>query len=147
MSFATSFSDMNQLTSEDVKSLHQNHIHPIMVVEDDADIRELMKVMLESEGYFPITAENGEEALKLLSQIPKPCMILLDMMMPIMDGWTFSEETKKNVLYKNIPLLAVTAFADQITSKENFSGVVKKPIRIDLLLDLIRHYCPSEKLQ
>lgn len=138
---------MNQLSSEDVKYLHAKHIHPIMVIEDDEDIRELMKAMLEAEGYYPITASNGEEGFALLSQVPKPCMILLDMMMPIMDGWTFSEEAKKNSLYKSIPLLAVTAFADQITSKENFFGVLKKPIRVDLLLDIVRHHCPSEKLQ
>lgn len=138
---------MNDLSSEDVKYLHSKHIHPIMVIEDDDDIRELMKAMLEAEGYYPITAANGKEGLALLSQIPKPCMILLDMMMPVMDGWTFSAEAKKNSLYKSIPLLAVTAFADQITSKENFYGVLKKPIRIDILLDIVRHHCPSEKLQ
>lgn len=128
--------------------MHQNHSHPIMVIEDDDDIRELMKSLLEAEGYYPITAANGEEGLELLSNAPeKPCMILLDMMMPVMDGWTFSEETKKNALYKNIPLLAVTAFADQIALRENFQAVLKKPVRLDLLLDFVRHYCPSDKLQ
>ncbi|AZZ37585.1 hypothetical protein CIK05_12545 [Bdellovibrio sp. qaytius] len=130
--------------------LHHNnsHSHPIMVIEDDDDIRELMKSMLEAEGYSSITASNGEEGLELLSTTPeKPCMILLDMMMPIMDGWTFSEEAKKNVKYRNIPLLAVTAFSDQMTLRENFQGILRKPIRLDLLLDVVRHYCPSKKLQ
>lgn len=138
---------MDQLSSEDVKYLHQHHIHPLMVIEDDDDIRELMKAMLEAEGYYLVTASNGAEGFALLSQIPKPCMILLDMMMPIMDGWTFSEEAKKNSRYQSIPLLAVTAFAEQISSKDRFYGVLKKPIRLDLLLDLVRHHCPSEKLQ
>ena len=128
--------------------MHQNHSHPIMVIEDDDDIRELMKAMLEAEGYYSITASNGEEGLELLSQSEtKPCMILLDMMMPIMDGWTFAEVAKKNVQYRNIPLLAVTAFSDQMSLRENFQGVLKKPVRFDILLDIVRHYCPNEKMQ
>lgn len=132
---------MNQLSSEDVKVLNQHHIHPIMVIEDDDDIRELLKDVLEGEGYHLVTAANGAEGLDILSQIPKPCVILLDMMMPVMDGWTFSEETKKNLQYKNIPLLAITAFADKLAPKDRFYGVLKKPLRMDLLLDLIRHHC------
>lgn len=136
---------MSQLSSEDVKTLPENQIHPVMIIEDDDDIRDLMRTMLEAEGYHVVTAVNGADAFQLLSQVPKPCMILLDMMMPVMDGWTFSEEIKKNSKYSSIPLLVVTAFAEQITSKENFYGVVKKPLRFDLLLDLIRHHCPRER--
>lgn len=131
--------------SEDIKIQHKNKItHPILIIEDDEDIRDLMKAMLEAEGYHPFTASNGEEGFTVLSEISKPCMILLDMMMPIMDGWTFSDEIKKNSKYQNIPLLAVTAFAEQITAKEKFIGVLKKPVRLESLLNLVKQHCSSE---
>ncbi len=58
----------------------------ILVVEDDAGIREALRMILELEGYNIREASNGKEGLEVLKSMPRPCLILLDLMMPIMDG-------------------------------------------------------------
>jgi CheY-like chemotaxis protein len=68
---------------------------PILLVEDDADIRESLKGVLEDEGFSVQEASNGREALDVLLRTAIPCVILLDRMMPIMDGRQFLDELRK----------------------------------------------------
>jgi two-component system chemotaxis response regulator CheY len=112
----------------------------ILVVEDDGGIRETLKYALELEGYKVFTAANGRIAVDLLPKISKPCLILLDLMMPEMNGWEFVDAIEKDKELAAIPVVVVTAFADRSrTIKSN--GVIKKPVDLDVLYSVVKQWC------
>lgn len=112
----------------------------ILVIEDNRDIQESIKSALEFEGYTVFTADNGKIAIHLLDKIPRPCMILLDLMMPIMNGWEFVEEINKDQTCKGIPVIVVSAFGDK-QDTPNTEGFIKKPIDLDALLETVSSHC------
>ncbi len=112
----------------------------ILIVEDDEGIREALKLTLEFDGYHVESAENGKIGIERLSTIETPCLILLDLMMPVMDGWAFVEVMKKDMRLAAIPIVVVTAFANKAESV-NANHIIKKPVDTDLLLRLVRDYC------
>jgi CheY-like chemotaxis protein len=83
----------------------------ILVVEDDIDLRATLCDALDLEGYVTICAENGEAALRHLASGARPCVILLDLMMPVMDGWTFRQEMLKDPSLASIPVIVMSAAA------------------------------------
>jgi CheY-like chemotaxis protein len=113
----------------------------ILIVEDDAGIRDALKLMLEYSGYHVETAENGKAGIERLSEIETPCLILLDLMMPVMNGWEFADTMRKNVSHANIPIVVATAFSDKAQSFQNPSGIIKKPIDMDTLLRFVETHC------
>ena len=80
----------------------------VLIVEDEKDIRELLQRMLQSEGWSTSGAENGRVGLEKVAQ-KKPDLILLDLMMPQMDGFEFVTELRKNRAWRNIPVIVITA--------------------------------------
>lgn len=112
----------------------------VLVVEDDNDIREVIIEILEAEGYQTLSASNGKEALELLEQTAKPCLVLLDMMMPIMNGRQFLDEVMKNSKLAPLPVLIVSAIADKTNTKGSI-GYLKKPIDINVVLEVVGQYC------
>lgn len=112
----------------------------ILVVEDDDDIRSVILDLLESEGYYTMAATNGKEALDILNKSPKPCLVLLDMMMPIMNGREFLDIVMKDSMLAPLPVLIVSAIADASNSKGSV-GFLKKPIDIDVILEVVGQYC------
>jgi DNA-binding response OmpR family regulator len=91
---------------------------PILVVEDEEDIREAVSDLLQMEGYAVETACNGQEALRMLDGPADPCLILLDVMMPVMDGFTVCRLLKEQEETRLIPIVIMTALdarADRIT--------------------------------
>ncbi|MBZ5715930.1 response regulator transcription factor [Nannocystis pusilla] len=111
----------------------------ILIVEDDRDIRDVLAEILAEEGYQVLVAEDGADGLKRLAEGPTPDLILLDLMMPRMDGYQFREEQRKNPDWSAIPLVLLTAgveTSDKITALGALD-VVRKPVKIDFLLDLI----------
>ena len=72
------------------------HHHPVLVVEDDADIREAVQLILEDEGFDVVTACNGAEAEAELAHMEEPCLVLLDLMMPVMNGWELLAHLKRD---------------------------------------------------
>jgi CheY-like chemotaxis protein len=114
--------------------------HSILVVEDDDDIRNAIVDLLETEGYKTESAINGKDALEKLGEIERPCLVLLDMMMPIMNGRQFLDEVMKDSTLAPIPVLIVSAVADK-TNTEGSVGFLKKPIDIDVVLDVVSQYC------
>ena len=105
----------------------------ILIVEDEPDIRSVMQESLESVGLSILTAANGQEALEKLENNPGVSLILLDLMMPVMNGWQFLSAIDKNPLFKNIPIVVVTVFSDQAKDL-NVKGVIKKPFDLNDLL-------------
>lgn len=112
----------------------------VMVVEDDPSIREVVTQILKFEGYTVHTAENGQQALDQLKRIPYPVLILLDLMMPVMNGWQFLEVRKKNAVLAALPVVVVSAIADQ-NGTPDATEVIRKPPDIDSLLGVVHHHC------
>lgn len=105
----------------------------ILIVEDEPDIRSVMQESLESLGLSILTAANGQEALGKLEKNPGVSLILLDLMMPVMNGWQFLSAIDKNPVLKKIPIIVVTVFSDQAKDLK-VRGVIKKPFDLDDLL-------------
>ena len=109
---------------------------PIVLVEDDEAIRETFCELLEEEGYRVLTANNGREALAVLDSLHgEPCLVLLDMMMPVMDGWEFLGALRTD--QHDIPVVVISAVAEATAGAVR---VVRKPVDIDTLLDAVHQY-------
>jgi CheY-like chemotaxis protein len=121
----------------------KNKYCQVIVVEDDEGIRESIRDVLETEGYLVSAFKNGKEALEGLQGQTSPCLILLDLMMPIMDGWQFMEARKHLPdTYTAIPVFIVSAIADtQKVKATGATGYLKKPVDLDVLLQLVGRYC------
>jgi len=118
----------------------------ILIVEDDLDVSRLVAEILEAEGYHTAIAANGCEALDhLRKNSHHPDLILLDMMMPVMDGWKFREEQRKLPALASIPVVTVTADGDARGKAASIeaAGYVCKPLQIDSLLDEVERICGS----
>ncbi|MCD6450344.1 MAG: response regulator [Thermotogaceae bacterium] len=81
----------------------------VMIVEDSDVLRKISVFNLKKHGYSIIEAANGEEAIQKLSEGIKPDLMLLDIMMPKMDGFTVLKKLKENDEWKGIPVIVVTA--------------------------------------
>lgn len=110
----------------------------ILLVEDDIAIRETLAAVLEEEGYEVTTAANGREALVALEPRPLPAVILLDLMMPVMDGWQLYAELQKVAELATIPIIVLSADGredkgDSIRS----AGRLRKPLDVIELLEMV----------
>ncbi len=112
-------------------------IRTILVVDDDRGIREALVEVLLSAGYRVSTAKNGEDALERLKAI-QPDLILLDLMMPVVDGWQFRDALRRNRTLADIPVIIISAVATQhASSLGDVAACLSKPFSIDALLDAI----------
>ncbi len=112
----------------------------ILLVEDDADIRETIAEVLEGEGYSVVVAGNGAEGIDCLRESNRaPALIILDLMMPVMDGAAFREEQQKHAEWADIPVIVVSAARSSRSKAESMGarGYLQKPFAIDLLLHLV----------
>jgi two-component system, chemotaxis family, chemotaxis protein CheY len=109
----------------------------LLVVDDDATIREMLEMVLDSEGYEVVTAPHGAAAFALLDTI-RPNVILLDMKMPIMDGWGFLEQYRRRPGVK-VPVVVLTAAQDDSrrASEVGADAYVAKPFAIDELIRVL----------
>jgi CheY-like chemotaxis protein len=116
---------------------------PVLIVEDDADLREMMAQLLTLEGYQIETVANGREALRYLNEAPRPDVILLDLMMPIMDGWEFRRRQQDDPVLADVPVIVLTALDQALARAADLDGVdfLKKPLDFDRLLELVRRRC------
>jgi CheY-like chemotaxis protein len=114
----------------------------ILVVEDDEDAREAMVALLRMKGYRAVPAGNGREALDYLDQAAAPDLIILDLWMPVMDGWHFRSEQIRNPRLKHIPVIVVTALSDRADVDAN--EIIIKPVDVERLLTTVDHYCRRE---
>jgi|SRR6185295_18070287 len=119
---------------------------PVLVVEDDPDIREVMMAIVESEGHCAVAAENGDQALELLRNGLHPCLILLDLMMPVKDGWEFRAEQKVDPALASIPTIIVSAAGRQAIEALHPTATLEKPIDYDQLTRLLKRHCMTNHL-
>ena len=115
----------------------------ILVVDDDYAVLDAMRDVLEDEGYEVSVAANGLEALKALRSGERPCVILLDLMMPVMNGWEFRQEQLQDLALAAIPTVIVTADGRARESTEELRAVscIRKPVTPDELLSTVEKYC------
>jgi len=118
----------------------ESHSGTILVVDDDRGAMEALSDILEFEGYHVERAQNGLQALEHLKETrPVPDLIILDLLMPVMDGWEFRLRQKEDPELATIPVLVVTAIG--ATAGIDAAGVLRKPVDIDALLRTVARYC------
>ena len=110
----------------------------VMVVEDDDCVRELVLEILGGEGFTAVGVGNGEEALRhLRGEGAHPALILLDLMMPVMDGWQFREAQLGDPEISTIPVVVLSAVKDErVPAERHFS----KPCNLEDLLDTVHEF-------
>jgi CheY-like chemotaxis protein len=118
------------------------HRH-VLVVEDDRDLRDSLCAALEDEGFTVVGVEHGQAALAHLRGQARPCLILLDLMMPVMDGRTFRQEQLKDPAIADIPVVVITAAGKPLASTVPANAVLHKPFRMDAVITVIRNLCPD----
>jgi CheY-like chemotaxis protein len=119
--------------------------HLILVVDDDRDIRDSLIETLEDHGFRATGAANGAEALDVLRKSPeRPSLILLDLMMPVMDGPEFREEQLKNPSWAEIPVVVISAYSDAEARARGLDAeCMRKPLKIRPLIDMVRRHCAA----
>jgi two-component system cell cycle response regulator DivK len=119
----------------------------VLIVEDQEDNRAILRDLLSTSGYELIEATNGEEGVAL-AESKRPDLILMDVQLPIMDGYEATRRIKGNVELKSIPVIAVTSYAlsgDEAKAQAaGCDGYVAKPFSPRQLLAKIREYLPAE---
>lgn len=118
----------------------------VVVVEDDELIRDSLLEVLEDNGYEPIGACDGREALDKLSMLDgPPCLIVLDLMMPGMDGREFRRLQLEDPRFRDIPVVVISAFRDldEIAKELRPVGHFKKPLKLQEFLAIIQTHCPG----
>lgn len=116
----------------------------VLIVDDDRSIREAMGELLADEGYNVGQAGNGQEAIEYLRQkTASPCLILLDLNMPVMTGWEFRRIQKQDPELSDIPVVVFSADRSltQGTTGLDAASYLQKPLDIDLLLDTVSNLC------
>ena len=117
----------------------------VLVVDDDPDIRDSLSDVLKDEGYQVATAVDGRDALnKLRGEGCAPCLILLDLMMPVMSGPQFYAEQQRDPALAQIPVVIVSADGN-IRQKAASLGrdYIAKPVRIEQVLDVVDRHCAA----
>jgi CheY-like chemotaxis protein len=112
----------------------------VLVVEDDADIRALLADMLEVEGYHVIEAENGAVALEKLRAGARPAVLILDLMMPVMDGWQLQEELARDARFARIPTIVMSGAGGAKLRAIRADALFVKPVDFDVLLAAIERH-------
>src|SRR3954468_18170850 len=112
----------------------------IVVVDDDADIRETEIALLEGEGYRVASASNGKEALEILARSAEPCLVLCNMMMPEMTGSELLGALRANHRLDDVTFVLVSA--NRIVDKgDGAAAIMRKPVDAEALLSLVAQYC------
>jgi len=111
----------------------------VLVVDDDAEIRQALAELLEDEEYAVLLAANGKEALDLIGRGMRPDVILLDVMMPVMDGWHFLSARLRHPDLVEVPIIIISAGqeAEREAHKVGVFEVAKKPLHVDDLIHRI----------
>src|SRR5438105_4318721 len=118
----------------------------VLIVDDHDDIRESLGELLVDEGYRVAMAANGREALRYLYDHELPCIILLDLMMPVMNGYEFRRVQREDPRLAPIPVAVVSGREDALRNAAQMDAVrcFAKPVDLDALLDTVGDYCVCE---
>lgn len=117
----------------------QDEKQKILLVDDDVDSTEALAELLSREGYTVACAENGREALDYLAHSKPPCLIILDLIMPVMSGWEFRQHQTSDPKLKSLPVVIVSATGPMKGLKAN--AVLQKPVDFRHLMHVVRENC------
>jgi CheY-like chemotaxis protein len=116
----------------------------VLLVEDNDDVREMMALALQLAGHDVLLARNGRDALGKLKARPRPCVILLDLMMPVMNGWEFREALRDEPALRDVPVVVVSALNKEMAEDAGVSAYLPKPVDIDRMLELVAEHCDGD---
>jgi CheY-like chemotaxis protein len=124
----------------------------VLVIEDDGDTRLILEDILSNEGYETIAVEAGDGAIQYLSAHDPPCLVLLDMRLPRMDGVSFLHWLNRQERLRNLPVAVVSALRldgdrDQAPFRDHVVAVLRKPFTLDDVLGLIESHCGPGQTQ
>ena len=109
----------------------------VLIVDDDTETRDTLTALLEKDGREIVTAGDGQEAFERLSNVPRPCLILLDLVMPRMDGGEFLRRQATDPSIAKIPIIVLSGSTLPAGAKHQLA----KPIDVERLLALVNQYC------
>jgi CheY-like chemotaxis protein len=115
--------------------------HTVLIVEDDLEASGTMKDVLQDEGYSVVCAPDGRSALAMLDSIDHVCLILLDLFMPVMNGWDFLQALRARPDHGDATVVVVSSAPDSAPS--GVADVLAKPLGFDDLLGAAARYCPK----
>jgi len=118
---------------------------PVLIVDDDADLRKSLARAVRQEGYVTMTAANGQEALDYLSEGERPSVIILDLAMPVLDGWAFLERRQLSADLRSIPVIVISGQGD-VTARvaEMHAAFLPKPVPLETLIAAIQTILATE---
>src|SRR4051812_20455497 len=119
----------------------------VLVVDDDRDLRAGLILILEAEGYRVAGAADGQQALEALRAGPRPDVILLDMMMPVLSGWAFRERQLADPALADVPVVVFSAVGDAVGKADALGdvGYLQKPVEVDQLLAVVERFSAGRR--
>ena len=125
----------------------KRHAHRILIVDDNGSTRDSLIMLLREEHYDVDGVENGREALQVLREGYDACLIVLDLMMPVMDGWAFRVEQRQDPRIANIPVIILTASLNPAQEAARLGAVagLQKPLGVLKLVDMVGEYCTKSR--
>jgi CheY-like chemotaxis protein len=112
----------------------------VLIVDDDKDVRDSIGDLLRQRGYVVQTAEDGHTALASLARSKMPCVVLLDLVMPGMDGWKFLAVVQADPMMAAIPIVIASAHV-ATHAPSGAAGILRKPFDLDELFDTVARHC------
>jgi CheY-like chemotaxis protein len=117
--------------------------HTVVVVEDEEELREMMREALELNGYSVVTAEEGREALEKIAQVEHVCLVFLDLLMPGMNGWDFFMHMRKRPELAAVPVIVHSSVPGR--APVGVTHAFQKPVVLDRLLSVVADYCKKSE--
>ena len=119
-----------------------SHRKLVLVVDDDPFARESLSELLAAKGYSALQAENGQKALEVLKKTPRfPCLIVLDLVMPVMDGRGFLKLRAEDPILRDIPVVVVSGSMQSEEPLDGIDAYLRKPVKVDRLIEIIDQHC------
>jgi CheY-like chemotaxis protein len=110
----------------------------VLVVDDDVSAKEGLSELLHTKGYTVLQAENGQIALDILKKMPRlPCLIVLDLAMPVMDGRAFLKVRVRDPIIRDIPVVVVSGNVQGGVPLEGIDAYLRKPVKVERLIEVI----------
>jgi CheY-like chemotaxis protein len=117
------------------------HAHVILIVEDEEELREILRDALELSGFLVVAASEGQEALAALAKNPHVCVVLLDLLMPGMNGWEFLKAMRANAAFDGIPVVVTSSAPSR--APPGVTQVLRKPLQLNQVLRTVHEFCGS----
>ena len=119
----------------------------VLVVDDDPNLLRVMSKLLEFEGFVPVPAANGQEALDYLRGGGSASVILLDLRMPVMDGWAFRKAQRAEPALAEIPVVVISGIEGQHVDELGAAAAFNKPISFSDVVDVVRRLCENPPIR